>query len=215
RVKVEVKDIGDIVGQHAEGSLRLNENMILAGKDPAQMTEAMLHEFVHNQQGSLIVRKLTDDLEKAGAKQLSSQEIAELQQIAALKKEGKPLTPEQASKLEKFDKEVGDKLRKAYLDETKVLVGDERLLEILRARDGKPLDASQVERAEALMKAFRENKPVGIEFVKVNNELANLENPGAAKKLIERLSKDDGTLAKELFGSEKLPPDVQRSVDAF
>jgi YD repeat-containing protein len=128
---------------------------------------------------------------------------------------GQPPTAEQLAQL-----------KAEYKVRTNSSVNDDHLAEVMRIRNGNPLDAAQMARAEAMEQAWFANNPLGKEFEQsgndfrvTNRELKRLldeSDPNAAYKLVERLSNDrSGTLSEHLFGTKTPPEEVQRFIRSY
>src|SRR5207247_1560653 len=110
RVQVkQYEDLGSAGASYQDGQIRLKANDLYNQKDTAGLIERMYHEFAHNEQDSLIVRNLADELKVGGtATAEQKQQIAEvykqrtgsdlstnhLDEVLRVR-DGKPLTPEQ------------------------------------------------------------------------------------------------------------------------
>jgi hypothetical protein len=96
--------------------------------------------------------------------------------------------------------------------------GPERMHKVLAQRDGTPLTAEQSQRAAELAEGFKQNKPMGQDYVEsgdhfriTRRELRKLSDINSAFLLIERLGSRTGgaALSKHLFGTTELPAEIQ------
>ncbi len=186
---VDESQLGKANGLYNDGTIRLKASEALSAKDPAGLLDTLYHEFVHNQQDSLIIRNFIDKFEASmgnGYKLHEPPTAFELEAIRGLYK--------------------GSKLGG---------VSDTHLLEVIRARGGKELTAEQVKIADGLMKDWtRGELPVynrywdNIRFLE--HELENVQDHRGVARLLDKLSKDtDGKWSYSLFGKNPPPAEIQ------
>lgn len=223
RVKLEAADsvrLGDADGMYDNGKIMLRESDILGNRDPMKFMEIAYHEFVHNQQDGLILRSVIDDVEKQVGRKLTADDMSRLKELKTkMEKSDSGLADAEFNELAELETAVG-LLKKGYKDKAGGTPSDERLAEVLRARDGKPLTAEERFRADELGKAWKENAPpgeaykrAGNDLMVTNSELNKLDQPWSEYDLIKRLGEDNGTLSRHLFGTDKPPAEVQRIIE--
>lgn len=188
-ILAEAGDLGNAKGLYHDGIVRLNALEALSAKDPASLLDTLYHEFVHNQQDSLIIRKFIDQFEASmgpGYKLHQPPTPYELEAIRALYKQ----------------RGLGG-------------VSDQHLGDVIAARGGRELTQEQGKIAEALMKDWsRGDLPSyhrywdNINFI--DQELANISEHSGVAKILDRLAKDtDGKWSQSLFGTNPPPAEVQ------
>ncbi|HEY9871511.1 MAG TPA: FHA domain-containing protein [Candidatus Obscuribacterales bacterium] len=169
--------------QMGGGELKVRASDVLANADRADLADTLYHEFVHSEQDALIIRSIREELQIG--KEVSATDMARVQE-AYKAKTGNDLDPKHAAEAMKNDA---------------------------------PLSVEQKARAAELAQSVREtpdvnaaSKRIGDDSRVVEREIRNLaKGPAAAKDLIDRLSKDNGTLAKHLFG-DNMPPQVKKMI---
>jgi hypothetical protein len=196
RVKVDLADpafLNNAHGGYVDGKLHLNRDLVVGNKEPAALIETMYHELVHAEQDSLVIRALAEEV---GA--------------------GHPPTSEQLAQLQqKYKQETGIDVSKEHLEET-----------LRAAKDKPPLTDDEMARASYLIEDWASRPLSDPAYVKagqdlsvVNSELSKLTAhpplPTASLNLVEKLSQDNGTLCRHLFGTDTPPADVARLIDAY
>lgn len=194
RVKVVVReDMGAALAQYDNGTIILRKPALYNTKDLGGLIESMYHEFTHSEQDSMIIRSIIDHVEKS---------------------RGAPIT--------KIGPEELERIQLLYKGKANRNLSPEHLDNVLEARNGRVLTPEQAARAEDLAQAFKNNSPVGPQYVESGNhfrmakrELKGLEDPedpNGVYKLLTKLSRDKGTLSEHLFGSKTPPPEVQKMI---
>ena len=224
RVKVEAGDdlkMGSVNGSYHDGKLTLRESDFLSNKNPLTFMEAAYHEFVHNQQDSLIVRSIVDDVERDIRRPVKAEDVDRVQSLNAKLKQTGNLSAAEKQELADLGMAIQD-VRQLYRDRAGSDISDDRLRAVLTARGGKPLTPEERLRATDLARAWKESAPAGealataVDDLKViTGELRKLDQPSGAFRLIERLSEDNGTLGRHLFSSDAPPAEVASLVDAY
>lgn len=174
-------------GSYRDGTIKLNRAGVLSNRDPGELIDTIYHEFVHNEQDYLILRKISDELnigQKASAEQMtklrelylerSGQQLSDSHMAEVLKaRNGRTLTPVEVLRAQ----ELTDAFKSMH-----------------------PLDI-RFDRAKQDIRVS-------------NSELAKLGGEDGAANLIERLADDNGTLSKHLFGDDQ-PQFVKDLVQEF
>src|SRR5262249_6748832 len=116
------------------------------------------------------------------------------------------------------------KLQELYKTSTNGELSEGYLKDVLKIRDGKPLSAEELARAELAEKAFKEDpmrsgklEQLASEYKAVNGEMQKFfdlsKNPGASEDLVKKMS-EDPELTKKLFGGEP-PENVKQLIEAY
>jgi hypothetical protein len=224
RVKIQaVPDefMGPASGLYFDGAIKVRRSDLLKMSDPASFMETTYHEFVHNQQDSLVVRSAMDDVEKQTGAHLQPQDIDRLRQLQKQLSDTKVLPTDQFNELMRIKKAVDD-VSEAYKAKTGWNISDEHLKEVIRAREDRVLSPEERFRAEQLSYAFKNMANPGAEYgravndqIFVNNELQNLKQPGGAEDLVKRLAANDPELSRQLFDKTVPPPEVQELIKQY
>jgi hypothetical protein len=162
-----------------------------------------------------MVRKVLDD----SAVSVTAEQMDRLQELRRKQGAGLDLSEAESQQLQLLD-ELYQEVRAQYQQSVGGDLSLEHLTEVLRAPERNILEESPL-RADVLMKEFREAsgfsdwERAGKELMFINNELASLDGPHGGRDLIARLSEDDGTLARQLFGTEEIPREVLLYVSTY
>jgi len=187
---VDGQVLGTASGLYHDGVILLNVNDVMSNKEPAKMLDNLYHENIHNQQDSLMIRKLVDDFERERGFPIS-----------------KPPTADEIAEIQR-----------KYVDPGQL--SEKHLAEVLAARNGEVLTGEQSKRAAALLRDWGKEGlgPYAQYWDNIffsNDQLQKLWQPGGANTLIEQLSHGDTKLCKSLFGTETPPNEVQDLITAF
>ncbi|HEY9870198.1 MAG TPA: hypothetical protein V6D08_13610 [Candidatus Obscuribacterales bacterium] len=180
------------------GKVMIGHELLMSGRAP-ELIENLYHELTHGEQQNLVLRHLADKLRVKG-------DFTEADVLA----------------VQKAYNDLGDNVSKEHVEA--VLKNRNGVtLEQLKA-EGK-IEGDPASRAEELMKAFKENKPVGEEFQQLGRdfeaaerELSRLNDQQGARSLTERLAagtEDSKALSKQLFGTETPPTEVADIIARF
>lgn len=175
-------------GSYVDGELRLNKAGILSNENQATFIDIVYHEFVHNEQDTLIIRSLSDELNI-----------------------GVTAKPEDMQRVRDLYKErTGGDLSNEHLKEV-LLTREGKALsadETVRAREL----ADAFKNTERIKPEFFDQ---GNHYRVAKSKFDKLTaDPRESYNLVKELAEDNGTLAKHLFG-DQVPDSVKALIERY
>ncbi len=198
RTKVKVKNnenMGGIEdgtapsGSYADGELRLNKSAILSNENSAQLIDTVYHEFMHNEQDTLIIRALSDEL-RIG-KTANSEEAAQIRRA--------------------YTERTGLKLSDEHLNEVLRVREGKQLSAHEHARAKELAEGFKNHESRIKPEFFEQGTHYNVTKSKYEKLAAD---PRESYNLVKELASDNGTLAKHLFGKE-VPPSVKNLIERY
>jgi YD repeat-containing protein len=238
RVRVGSLDLGPrTAGTYLDGVVTLHEAHLLGVRDPVMLMTAAYHEFVHNGQDALMIRRVIDDVEDSLDRPIRLEDFDRLRELRRelRARPGDPASVAGAADdtipgidpravelqgLESRFQQIRDRYREMTGGE---MLTDDHLADVLRARGDRRLTPDERARAghmlpdwltsgETSAASRRAREDVRILTARMRRLVSDADGPSTLiRELREEMSlpAEGRTLSRHLFGSSNPPEEVQ------